>query len=180
MIEMTKVLAAKIIHGCRVFVLTLIVLIAITSSSVGWCLPMIVLPIQRVKSNYKQAELVFHNVLHTHDSYEVRVFLSQTKADLNTLTDRDENYAGSLFFYGQDRHVKGQEGYIADRAAQEYDRSPGASNTSPFTLYLDITDKLHQFVDCTEVAVSFVAIDRQGHKITSPDFKFDSISLDVQ
>lgn len=142
---------------------------------------MIVLPIQQVKSNYQQVELVFHNVLHTHDSYEVRVFLSRSKADLNTLADREENYAGSLFFYGQDRHVEGQEGYIADLdSGQEFDRSPGASNTSPFTLYLDITDKFREFLDCSEVAVSFVAIDRKGHKITSPDFKFDSISLDVQ
>jgi len=141
----------------------------------------IIFPIQQVRADYKKADLIFHKVLHTHDSYEVKVFLSHLNVDKNISTENDDNYAGSLFFYGQSYYVDEQGNQISPRdpIAQEYDLSPGASNTSPFTLYLDITNKLRQFMGSSEVAISFVAIDAKGHQITNSDFQFDSLSLDI-
>jgi hypothetical protein len=140
----------------------------------------IILPIQQVRADYKKADLVFHNVLHTHDSYEVQVFLSHPNADENTSTVGDDSYAGSLFFYGQGSYLEEQGRQISNREmiAHEYDLSPGASNTSPFTLYLDITNKLRQFIGDSEVVISFVAVDSKGHQIANPDFQFDYITLE--
>lgn len=163
------------------FALTILFFTTITSSYVGWCLPVIILPIQQVKSDYKKADLVFHNALHTHDSYEIQVFLSHPSTDKNKSTTDSSNYASSLFFYGQGYYVEEQGRHISNREprAREFDLSPGASNTSPSTLYLDITDKLRQFIGDSEIAISFVAIDSKGHQIANPDFQFDYISLEV-
>jgi hypothetical protein len=142
---------------------------------------MIILPIQQVRADYKKAELVFHNVLHTHDSYEVQVFLNHPHANDNIPTVSEDIYAGSLFFYGQGDSVEEQRRQISNREmiANGYDLSPGASNISPFTLYIDITDKLHQFIGDSDIVISFAAIDFKGRKIANPDFKFGYITLEV-
>ncbi|MBD2446319.1 hypothetical protein H6G76_03915 [Nostoc sp. FACHB-152] len=142
---------------------------------------MIILPIQQVRADYKKADLVFHNVLHTHDSYEVQVFLSHPNANNNIPTVREGIYAGSLFFYGQGYSVEEQRRQISNREiiGNDYDLSPGASNISPFTLYIDITDKLHQFIGDSDIVISFATVDLKGHKLANPDFQFGYITLEV-
>ncbi|NEP11674.1 MAG: hypothetical protein F6K14_15965 [Symploca sp. SIO2C1] len=142
-------------------------------------LPVVRLPLEQVKTDYQTAELQFNKVLHTQESYEVRVFLNQPDANAQTPTEGNNHYAGSLFFYGQGQYIdeQGQKFSSRDPRAQEFDLSPRASNTSSFTLYLDITDSLHQFLNDAEISVSLVAVDAEENQITNPDLAFDSISL---
>lgn len=161
-------------------ILLLTMVIAMMTASSGFCLPNIKLSLGGVKRDFETAELHFHNVLHTRNSYEVRVFLNHPNADTTTPIEDNKHYAGSLFFYGQGDYIDPSGEILSNRdpRAREFDLSPGASNTSPFPLYLDITESLRQLVtDGSEVTVTFVAIDQQGNPITNPDFTFESLSL---
>ena len=165
-------------QNIKLFVLATVIAIMTTTSS-GLCFPLVRLSLERVGTDYETAELQLHNVLHTQESYEVRVFLNQPDANANTPTEGNDHYAGSLFFYGQGEYIdkKGQKISPREPIAQEFDLSPGASNTSPFTLYLDITDNLRKMIDNSEIVVSLVAVDAKGNQIANPDLQFDSISL---
>lgn len=136
--------------------------------------------LEGVKKDFETAELQFNNVLHTRDSYEVRVFLNQPNADASTPIENNRHYAGSLFFYGQGDYIDPSRSIFSSRdpRAQELDLSPGHSNTSPFILYLDITMSLQQLIaDCSEIELTFVAIDQKGKSITNSDFIFKSLEL---
>ncbi|MEC4883713.1 MAG: hypothetical protein SAL70_20635 [Scytonema sp. PMC 1070.18] len=162
-------------------VLFAIILVAatMTISAFGQGSPAIKISLERLNPNYKVAKLEFHNVQHTRNSYEVRVFLNQPDANADTPTEDNAHYAGSLYFYGQgdEYSLDGQKIPNRGLVAQEFDLSPGASNTSPMKLFVDITDSLRQLNNPSEIIVSLVAVDAQGKPMSNPDLHFSSVSV---
>ncbi len=136
--------------------------------------------LEQLDKRFETAELQFNDVKHSKDSFEIRVFLNQPDADVNTPLEGNDRFAGSLFVYGQGEYVNetGERISAREAHAEEFDLSPGASNTTPFKLYLDITDSLRKMAAKTfEIIVNLVAIDFKGNRITKPEFDFGSISL---
>lgn len=166
-------------YSMRLLLAIIAVIAILAVPYMGKSAPVVRVSLADLRSNYGTAKLEFRNVLHTQESYEVRVFLEQPGADASTPTEGNKHYAGSLFFYGQGQYSGvGVEG-LSSRTplAQEFDLSPGASNTSPFTLNLDITSSLRHFANLPQIGVSFVAVDFKGNQIPKPDLEFESVSL---
>jgi len=127
--------------------------------------------------NFEQAELQFHNVKHPRNSFEMRVFLNQPDADASTLIDNNNNYAGSLYFFGHGE-CSGDVGHCdPDRIRRgKFDLRP-ASHIAPFKLYLDTTECLRNLSNEGEVTVKLVAVDSDGNQVENPGTDFDAIAL---
>lgn len=138
--------------------------------------------LNQIEPNFETAELQFHDVRHTRDSFAVRVFLNQPNANASTPIEDNDRFSGSLYFYGQGEYIDATGNKLSAREpiAREFDLSTGASNTSPFTLYLDITDSLRKVVQThSEVTVSMVSVDMSGNPIEESEFDFRSITLET-
>ncbi|MBW4632352.1 MAG: hypothetical protein KME30_10760 [Iphinoe sp. HA4291-MV1] len=136
--------------------------------------------LEHLGKRFETVELQFNDVKHSKDSFEIRVFLNQPDADVNTPLEGNDHFAGSLFVYGQGEYVNetGERISARETRAQEFDLSPGASNTTAFKLYLDITDSLRKMAAKNlEIIVNLVAVDFKGNQIIKPEFDFGSISL---
>lgn len=132
--------------------------------------------LELLEPNFQTAELHFNQVKHTKNSFELRVFLNQPDANANTALEGNNHFAGSLFFYGQGEYL--DQNNQPTTLTQELDLSPGASNTSQFPLYLDITPNLKELAaKNSELTVKLIAVDFQGNEICHPELDFESISL---
>ena len=151
------------------------------TTSYKFAQPVAKFSLQSIENDFKTAELEFNQVRHTKNSFEVRAFLNQPEADANTPLQGNDRFAGSLFFYGQGEYIDetGESLSAQEVLDRGLDLSPGASNVTPFNLYLDITDSLHKIVTnySSEITVKLVCVDSRGNQITHPDLKLDSISL---
>ena len=155
---------------------TIAAITTVMIASINFHQPIAKFDLQHLAVDFQTAELQFNEVKHTKNSFELRVFLNQPDANANTNIEENEHFAGSLYFYGQGEYLdsNGQEATLTP----ELDLSPGASNTSPFPLYLDITTNLRKIApENSELTVKLVAVDAHGNEISDQKLDIASISL---
>jgi tyrosinase len=143
--------------------------------------------LQPRQRNTRTAYIRLHEVKHPRDSFEIRVFLNQPKANAETPTEGNPNYAGSMYVFGHGE-CAGSEGHCEPEesvARDEFDIRP-PHHLAPFTLQLDATEAL-QNVALTEsasgaepkVSVTLVAVDPKGNQIMDPGIDFEAVGLET-
>ena len=142
--------------------------------------------LQPRQRNTRTAYIRLHEVKHPRDSFEIRVFLNQPKANAETPTEGNPSYAGSMYVFGHGE-CAGSEGHCdpEESVREEFDIRP-PHHLAPFTLQLDATEAL-QNVALTEaasgaepkVSVTLVAVDHKGNQIQDPGIDFEAVGLET-
>jgi hypothetical protein len=111
---------------------------------------------------YSRADLIFYGVDHSGPSYEGRIFLNHTEADVETPRELEHGYAGSFMVFGHAGCV-GEEGHcdVEDREVDEFDFR-GAHPLEPWTKAVEITSALRRFESAGELVVTVLAVTPGG------------------
>jgi hypothetical protein len=111
-----------------------------------------------------RADAVFTGVDHSADSYEARVYVGNSRANLDTGTDPERGYAGSFTIFGHGGCF-GEAGHC-DPALGYRDafdiRPPHA--LEPLTKTVRITEALRRKAAGEEVTITVVAVDQSGEE----------------
>jgi hypothetical protein len=137
---------------------------------------------------FRRADLVFEGVDHARDSYEVRVFLNNKKADEQTARSPETGYAGRFVVFGHGRCFGEQdhcEPAIAAAPAQAIDPSGGHQHPlTPQTKILTITEPLRRILTSPDKrlkTLTFVPISkaprRERRGLAPGLFKYTRVSL---
>jgi hypothetical protein len=137
---------------------------------------------------FKRADLVFEGVDHAGESYEVRVFLNNKKADEQTPRSPETGYAGRFVVFGHGRCF-GEPDHcapaLAAAPAQTIDPSGGHQHPlTPQTRILTITEPLRRILDSpgkrlrTLTVVPVSKAPRRDQRGLAPRlFKYHRVSL---
>lgn len=130
-----------------------------------------------IEPTFDKAELEFQNVLHSHDSCEIRVFLNQPDATAATPTVGNDRYAGSVFLFGHG-DCPGDAGHCApDRGPIDQFDIRRSSHTQPFNAAVDVTEAIQKLSGSTEVSVNLIVVDPKGNQLQNPGTDFEAILL---
>ena len=133
--------------------------------------------------DFDHADLQFHNVDHSGQSYEVRVYLNNTDATYDTGRDEGKGYAGSFHIFGHGG-CYGEEGHCdpKERGDHPFDyRLPHP--LEPMMKSVEVTDALKRLRNrgAEEVSVTLVPITYESTTRYTRDAKdelgVDSVSL---
>jgi hypothetical protein len=124
-----------------------------------------------------RADLVFVGVAHRGESYEARVYLGNSDANLETGLDPDQGYAGSFVVFGH-AGCFGDEGHCDPSLGyrDEFDVRPPHPLT-PLTKTVIVTEALRR-VEGDEVEVTIVAVDdSEEESKPSDELEFEELRL---
>ncbi|MEC4817015.1 MAG: tyrosinase family protein [Scytonema sp. PMC 1069.18] len=139
--------------------------------------PVVEFSLASIEPNFKKAKIEFYNMLHPRSSCEIRVFLNQPDANVNTPTEDNEHFAGSVFLFGHGE-CPGEAGHCnPNRGPIDQFDIRRSSHVRPFVTYIDVTESLRQLMGSNTVSVKLVAVNPQGEELTSPVTDFDAIAL---
>ena len=115
---------------------------------------------------FARADLQFHALDHSVDSYEGRVFLNNPKATVDTPREEGDGYAGSLYVFGHP-HCWGDAGHctVPPGPLHGYDdRRP--HHLTPQLHVLDVTHALRRLVEGRgrTVTVTVLPVVRKGRR----------------
>jgi len=99
-----------------------------------------------LETSFERADLVFEGVDHAQDSYEVRVFLNNKKADDKTARTPRTGYAGRFVVFGHGRCF-GTDGHCDPSIASMSGTGPVGARSHPLvpqTKILTVTQPLQQ------------------------------------
>jgi hypothetical protein len=128
------------------------------------------------------AELKFHDLDHSKESFEARVFINNPKADHRTSKTEKQGYAGSLYVFGHGTRCWGGPMHcqVKERFGPYDLRS--SHQLTPTDIYLPITERIKKVCKThSEITVTIVPImmsfDEVADEVNVLNFK--GISLNV-
>lgn len=131
------------------------------------------LPLDRIGTDFRRAELRFAGLRPPIPSYEARMFVDEPQANAQTPTEGNPHYLGSQYFYGlgvADGPAESQNAYGLETATQSSRRE----------IPLNVTRRLRSYLQGATPHVaplSIVAVDHDGNEIAEPDLDLEEISL---
>lgn len=138
------------------------------------------------ETSFRRADLVFSGVGHARDSYEVRVFLNNRKANCETPRSREHGYAGRFVIFGHGGCF-GDEGHCSLPEAVPVALQPRAQHPlSAKTVQLTVTRALEHVLErsrrglasVTMVPTTKVPI-RKSRGPAADLFRYEGISLNL-
>jgi hypothetical protein len=133
--------------------------------------------------SYRRADLAFHGIDHSKASYEGRIFLNNSDAQVDTPKDRDHGYAGSFWVFGHGG-CAGDEGHCeVPETLRPFDFRPEHQLTA-ISVNVIVTEALQTMVEPgVTFTVSVVPSVRQEHAEGLPEglvtdlLHFDRVDL---
>lgn len=126
------------------------------------------------RKDFVTAELQLRNVLHSKDTFELRVFLNQPDATADTPTEANNHYAGRLVFFGHGECIGGPGHCDPAMHEDEFDLRP--PRLAPYDLSLDVTDCVRRLAESAkDIAIKFVAVGEERN--AAANLVLDGISL---
>jgi len=122
---------------------------------------------------FERAELRFEGLVPPEDSFELRIFLGEPKANAETRITGNPHYLGSQYFYGTGPRGSGDP----DSSLAQSDREQQFASVQ---IRLNITDRLREYLHrfpTSSAALSIVAVDRRNAEILDPELSFDGVSI---
>lgn len=128
-----------------------------------WTSPKLPVP-ELDPTQISRADAVFTGVDHSADSYEARVYVGNSRANIDTGLDPEKGYAGSFTVFGHGGcfgdpgHCDPELGY-----SDQFDLRP-PHPLKPLTKIVRITDALMRRVAADEAVITVVAVDQTGEQ----------------
>jgi hypothetical protein len=89
------------------------------------------IPSGPLRTGYKRADVVFHEVDQAVPSYEARIFVDNPEADAQTAPTEDNRYLGSFFVFGK-FECWGEEGHCDEPVRTKFDRRRNPTRYAKF------------------------------------------------
>ena len=130
--------------------------------------------------DFARAEVRFEGLTPPDDSFEVRVFVNDPKANGKTKTDGNKNYLGSQHFFGHGGCF-GAEGHCDPAPRDIFDTRP-KHHFDPIHVRLNVTKPLRELVRSKDLGtkdapVTLVVVDPDGKEIPQSGLHFEGFSL---
>lgn len=129
-------------------------------------------------SDFRRADIEFHEVDHSQASFEGRVFLNNPGADENTPKTVDDGYAGSFHIFGHGGCF-GNVGHCDISEQRPFDPRPSHPLTPSKQVVIATKALRHAKTQGGEVTVTVVPVITGINELCSTDevLKFDHISI---
>jgi hypothetical protein len=139
------------------------------------------LPLHDSGVPFQRADLLFHDVDHSGESYEARIYVNNRSATLRTGRERGDGYAGSFYIFGHP-HCWGDAGHC--------DAPPGPlhgfDHRQPHHLVpqlhtVDVTEAIQQLTEtrAQTVTVTVLPVIRRGKRSRVDDSLLRFTRLDL-
>ena len=139
------------------------------------------LPLHDSGVPFKRVDLHFHDVDHSGQSYEGRVFLNRPDATLRTRRELAEGYAGSFHIFGHP-HCWGDPGHCEVPPGPLHGFDARAPHHLVAQLHtLDVTEIVRELTEtaATTVTVTVLPVVRKGRRsrVADAELRFRKLSL---
>jgi len=129
------------------------------------------------EQDFKSATLEFHNVHHSAETYELRIFINEEDADESTRLYENPHYAGCFYFFGKGEICTGDEGHCDLPGERKKFDLRGPHHLTPYKMYKDVTKCMKEVGKEKEaVSVRVVCVDKYGKKFED-GIEFEGLSL---
>jgi hypothetical protein len=134
-----------------------------------------------VDPDFHRAEIRFEGLTPPKDSFTVRVFVNDTKADASTKTDGNADFLGAQGFFGHGECF-GDEGHCDPKPRDIFDPRP-RHHYNPIRVRLNVTRPLRALVrkgaKLDNAPITLVVVDAQGKEIPESGLHFEGFSVAI-
>lgn len=135
---------------------------------------------KNLENSFYRVDLELYGVLHNNSSYEGRVFIDNPKADINTLTNPENGFAGSFYAFGHGGVCYGDKGHCKVPESQNHYDLRRSHPLTPLYIQVEITEAVKKLADKEEIIITIVpAVKKDDVKMQnlSETLQFEKLSI---